>query len=231
MCGRFAQQRPSSELAEIFGAEDLAGLETARYNVAPTDEAVVIVEREERRAAVAYRWGLIPHWAKDPRIGNRMFNARAETLATSPAFRDALGRRRCIVPVDAFYEWQRIGKSKQPYAIEAAAGRPLALAGLWAGWRDEETGELRRTFTIVTTTPNDTMAPIHDRMPAILAPEDWDRWLGREPAETSELLALLGAPSEGGLRLHPVSRLVNDVRNDGPALLAPITREPDPAEA
>jgi putative SOS response-associated peptidase YedK len=133
MCGRFSQQRPASELAEIFAAEPLVDDPGARFNVAPTDDALVVVQREDRRAITAYRWGLVPHWAKDLKTGSRMFNARAETLTTSPAFRDAFKRRRCLVPVDSFYEWKREGSVRQPYNVVRADGRPLALAGLWAG--------------------------------------------------------------------------------------------------
>ena len=136
MCGRFSQQRPASELAEIFSAEPLVDDPGPRYNVAPTDDALVVVQREERRAITAYRWGLIPHWADSAKVGSRMFNARAETLTASPAFRDALRRKRCLVPVDAFYEWRREGEIRQPYTIARADGRPLVLAGLWDGWRD-----------------------------------------------------------------------------------------------
>src|SRR3954468_18663947 len=118
MCGRFTQQRPASELAEIFGAEPLAEDPGDHYNVAPTDEAAVVVQREDRRAVTAYRWGLIPFWAKDPKIGNKMFNARAESVATAPAFRDSFLKRRCLVPVDSFYEWRREGGGKRPFSID-----------------------------------------------------------------------------------------------------------------
>jgi putative SOS response-associated peptidase YedK len=221
MCGRFTQQRPASELAEIFAAEPLIDEPGARFNVAPTDEALVVVQREERRAITAYRWGLIPHWAGDAKIASRTFNARAETLTSSPAFRDALRRRRCVVPVESFYEWRREGSVRQPYAIARADGLPLAFAGLWAGWRDPATDQVRRTFTIVTTTPNETMAPIHDRMPVILADDAWAAWL--DPAlAAGEALGLLEARAEPNLVVRPVSRLVNDVRNDGPELVIPI---------
>ena len=177
MCGRFTQQRPASELAEIFSAEPLVDDPGPRYNVAPTDDALVVVQREERRAVTAYRWGLIPHWAENAKVGSRMFNARAETLTSSPAFRDALRRKRCLVPVDAFYEWRREGAVRQPYTIARADGRPLVLAGLWSGWRDPATETVRRTFTIVTTRPNDTIAELHDRMPVILDDAAWPIWL------------------------------------------------------
>jgi putative SOS response-associated peptidase YedK len=222
MCGRFAQQRPASELAEIFAAEPLVEEPGPRFNVAPTDEALVVVQRDERRAIIAYRWGLIPHWADSAKVGSRMFNARAETLTASPAFRDSLRRKRCVVPVEAFYEWRREGTVRQPYTIAGADGRPLALAGLWDGWRDPATETVRRTFTIVTTTPNETMEPIHNRMPAILAEDEWATWLDPRLTDPGELLAILDARREPELLIRPVSRLVNDVRNDGPDLVVPI---------
>lgn len=222
MCGRFTQQRPASELAGIFAAEPLVDEPGPRFNVAPTDEALVVVQRDERRAITAYSWGLIPHWADSPRIASRTFNARAETLAASPAFRDALRRKRCLVPIDAFYEWRREAGARQPYAISRVDGLPLALAGLWSGWRDPATGHLRRTFTIVTSAPNEFMAPIHDRMPVVLAPEAWSTWLDPTAADPGELLALLEPTDEPELQAVAVSRLVNDVRNDGPELVVPL---------
>ncbi|HET9435655.1 MAG TPA: SOS response-associated peptidase [Candidatus Limnocylindrales bacterium] len=222
MCGRFTQQRPASELAEIFSAEPLVDDPGPRYNVAPTDDALVVVQREERRAVTAYRWGLIPHWAENAKVGSRMFNARAETLTSSPAFRDALRRKRCLVPVDAFYEWRREGAVRQPYTIARADGRPLVLAGLWSGWRDPATETVRRTFTIVTTRPNDTIAELHDRMPVILDDAAWPIWLDPGQSESGELLAMLEPDDRVELVLRPVSRLVNDVRNDGPELVVPL---------
>jgi putative SOS response-associated peptidase YedK len=219
MCGRFTQERPASELAEIFGAEPLVDDPGGHFNVAPTDEALVVVQREDRRAITAYRWGLIPHWAGDAKVGSRMINARAETIATSPAFRDALVRKRCLVPVDSFYEWKREGTGRQPYRILRSDGGPLALAGLWTGWRDPATDTVRRTFTIVTTTPNQALGDLHDRMPVIVDADAWDRWLDPKPADPGELLGLL-APSETvDLDIYPVVRAVNDVRRDGPELI------------
>ncbi|MEW5992554.1 MAG: SOS response-associated peptidase [Chloroflexota bacterium] len=226
MCGRFTQERPTSELAEIFGAEDLAAADEVaggRFNVAPTDAAAVVVQREDRRAIRAYRWGLVPHWAESPRAGARMFNARAETLATSPVFREALRRgRRLLVPVDSFYEWRRDGKVRQPFRVVRADGRPLALAGLWAGWHDPETDEILRSFTIVTTGPNELMRAIHDRMPVVVPEDAWDRWLDPAIPDPGELLGLLVPAEDGSLQAHPVSRAVNDVRNDGPGLILPL---------
>jgi putative SOS response-associated peptidase YedK len=222
MCGRFTQQRPTSEIASIFEAEDLADDPGGRYNIAPTNEATVVVQREDRRAVVQYRWGLVPSWAADPKAGSRAFNARAETLATSPLFRDPFRKRRCLVPVDGFYEWRREGSTRRPVWIHDPSGRPLALAGLWTGRQDPETGEWRRTFTIITTRPSDFMAAIHDRMPVVITPDAWARWLDPAPADPGELRALLEPREDIALDAHSVSLLVNNVRNDGPTLILPF---------
>jgi putative SOS response-associated peptidase YedK len=222
MCGRFTQQRPASELAEIFGAEPLVDDPGGHYNVAPTDDALVVVQRDERRGLTAYRWGLIPHWATEARVGSKMINARAETITSSPAFRDAFVRKRCLVPVDSFYEWKREGTVRQPYRIVRRDGRPLALAGLWAGWKDPASDVVRRTFTIVTTTPNEAIAGLHDRMPVIVAEDAWARWLDPAPADPGELLNLLAPSDDVDLDVYAVVRDVNDVRRDGPELIAPL---------
>jgi putative SOS response-associated peptidase YedK len=222
MCGRFSQQRPASELAQIFAAEPLADELGPRFNIAPTDEAFVVVQRPERRAVVAYQWGLIPHWAENAKTASRMFNARAETIGRSPAFADAFRRKRCLVPVDGFYEWQRLDGRRQPFTIGRADGRPLALAGLWSGWRDPVADQVVRTFTIVTTTPNEQLRWLHDRMPVIVPEDAWDRWLDPEPADLAELHGLFEPTDEPRLSIEPVSDLVNNVRNDGPALVEPI---------
>lgn len=221
MCGRFAQQRPSSELAEIFGADDLAGDAGGRFNVAPTDEASVVVQRDDRRAVVAYRWGLQPAWM-DPGRAAKAFNARAETLATSGLFRDAFRRRRCLVPVDGFYEWRRAGSRRIPTWIHDPDGAPLALAGLWTGRQDEETGEWLRSFTIVTSPPNTLLADIHDRMPVIIPPAAWTAWLDPTPRDPGELRALLEPSDDVALEAYEVAPLVNNVRNDGPGLILPV---------
>ena len=213
------QERPVSELAEIFEAEPLADEPGGRYNIAPTDEAIVVVQRDDRRAITSYRWGLIPHWSADAKIASRTFNARAESIASMPAFRDSFRRKRCLVPVDAFYEWRRQERVRQPFRIFRADGRPLVLAGLWDGWKNPETDGVRRTFTIVTTTPNAVVAELHNRMPVIVPDDAWARWLDPRPAELGELRALLEPTDEVELEIAPASRLVNDVRNDGPELL------------
>ena len=227
MCGRFSQQRPASELAEIFAAEPLADELGARYNVAPTDDALVVVQRDDRRAITAYRWGLIPHWADAAKVGSRMFNARAETLTSSPAFRDAFRRKRCLVPVDGFYEWHRDGTRRQPFSIGRSDERPLALAGLWSGWRDPDADRVIRTFTIITTRPNDQLAGLHDRMPVIVPDDSWAMWLDPGLEDPSELHGLFEPTDDIALRIQAVRPLVNNVRNDGPALIEPF----DPARA
>ncbi len=222
MCGRFSQERPASELAEIFAAEPITDELGARYNVAPTDPALVVVQREDRRAITAYRWGLIPHWAGAAKVGSRMFNARAETLTTSPAFRDAFRRKRCLVPVDLFYEWHREGTRRQPFTIGRVDGRPLALAGLWSGWRDPAADTVVRTFTIVTTGPNEQLAGLHDRMPVIVPDDAWAMWLDPGLDDPAELHGLLQPTDQFELRIQAVSPLVNNVRNDGPELIEPL---------
>jgi putative SOS response-associated peptidase YedK len=234
MCGRFSQERSTSELAEIFGAEDRVDAPGRRFNVAPTDDAAVIVQREDARAIVAYRWGLIPHWSETAETGNRMFNARAETIDRNPAFRYAFGKRRCLVPVDAFYEWKRGGKVKSPYAIVNPDGKPIALAGLWAGWKDPDSGEVIRSFTILTTGPNEMMKPVHNRMPVVIPESAWDQWLDptlTKPSDLRELKAMLEPAGEDELRMYRVSRRVNSVQNDGPDLVEPIDEAAESASA
>lgn len=207
------------EFAEIFGAEPLVDDPGGHYNVAPTDEALVVVQREDRRAITAYRWGLIPHWADSSKVGSRMFNARAETLTRSPAFARAFERRRCAVPLDSFYEWKREGTVRQPYRVVRSDGLPLVVAGLWAGWHDPETDAVTRTFTIVTTRPNRALADLHDRMPVVLADGRWERWIDPATADRGELRAMLEPSDDVSLEIYPVPRLVNDVRRNGPELI------------
>lgn len=226
MCGRFTQQRPSAELAALFGAEDLAESPGGRFNLAPQQLGLVVVEREDlRRAIVPYRWGLIPSWARDPRVGNRLINARAETVAVTPAFRGSFAKRRCIVPADGFFEWQRLSpRMRQPNLVRRIDGQPMEFAGLWSIWRDPTQPEAEpvRTFSIITTAANATLAPVHDRMPVILAPAERDRWLAPATADPGELTGLLRPAPDDLLELFPVSRLVNDVRNEGPELVLPL---------
>jgi putative SOS response-associated peptidase YedK len=156
-----------------------------------------------------------------------MFNARAETLTASPAFRDAFRRRRCLVPIDSFYEWKREGTIRQPYRVVRGDRRPLAIAGLWAGWRDPSTETVRRTFTMITSRPNAALGDLHDRMPVIVPEDAWARWLDPAPAPPGELLGLLEPSDDIDLEIYAVPRYVNDVRRDGPELIEPMARTPD----
>lgn len=175
MCGRVVQKTPLGEIRVLFETANPVPNTAPTFNGAPTDTLPVVrLDRDGRRSLDLLRWGLVPWWAKDIKIGARCINAMAETVASKPAFREPFARgQRCIVPVDAFYEWNKIGAGKQPYAIVGADGLPLALAGLWERWKDRVSGDTLQTFTIITTTPDDLCAPIHDRMPVILPREKW----------------------------------------------------------
>jgi putative SOS response-associated peptidase YedK len=231
MCGRFAQPRSSDELARLFGATAVTDLEGQRFNVAPTDPVAAVVEHHGERQLDAFRWGLVPVYATNPREGARMINARAETIESSPVYRTAFRRWRCIVPADAFYEWRRrdgtaaAGSRRHgasdPFAIQRRDRQPLALAGLWAVWRNPENAERLFTCTIVTTAANDLLAPLHARMPVILDAADWSAWLA-ETTDLAELRPMLAPAPNELLEVYPVSTAVNDVRRNGPELLEPM---------
>ncbi|HEY6058579.1 MAG TPA: SOS response-associated peptidase [Candidatus Limnocylindrales bacterium] len=225
MCGRFTQQRPASELSELFEAELLVEDPGARYNVAPTQDALVVVERDGERRLTSFRWGLVPAWADGLDIGSRHINARAETIRRSSAFAESFRRRRCLVPVDGFYEWRTEGRRRQPYLVRRRDGGPLVLAGLWASWRPRDGSHVVRSFAIVTTAPNDLIATLHDRMPVLLAPTSWRRWLDTRAGDAQGLEELLEPSVSDELELVAVSTLVNDVRNEGPELLSPPAAE------
>ncbi len=225
MCGRYASKSSAEDLAERFHATGKLPRLNPSWNIVPSQEAPVIrchPQTGERHLDLL-QWGLLPHWTKDRKSARRPINARAETVVTSGFFRDAFAARRAIVPADAFYEWKREGAQgqtaqKQPFAAARADGDILAMAGLWEGWRGPD-GEIVRSFVIVTTPANAEMAGIHDRMPAILDPADWETWLAAEPDAAS---ALLRPAEDGTLRLWPVSRRVNAPTANGPELLAPL---------
>lgn len=227
MCGRFVAATPVEELAEYFGASAPAEPVPAQYNIAPSaDVEVVVGDAQGSRHIELYRWGLVPVWAKDLNVGNRMINARSETAAEKNSFKSSLSKKRCIVPADGFYEWAAVAgrKAKQPYFIRRADGAPLAFAGLWAQWKGQLAGEdvVVRSCTILTTSANETMAPVHDRMPVILEPTDFATWL--DPAITdAAAVAPLMVPAETGvLTMHPVSTEVNNARNKGAHLIDPV---------
>jgi putative SOS response-associated peptidase YedK len=224
MCGRFVQKTPLGEIHVLFDVAGPVPNLAPRYNAAPTDHlAVVRFNPQTRtRALDLLRWGLVPLWAKDPSFGPKAINARSETIATSNIFRDAFERRRCLVPADGFYEWQKRGGRTQPYAIVPAGGGVFAFAGLWERWKNPRDGSILRSFTIVTGKPNALCAPIHDRMPVILPPASWPVWLGETEAATTALLALLRPYPDELMRAYPIGPRVGNVRNDDPALLEPL---------
>ncbi len=223
MCGRFTLRTPTHRLAEAFGVRDLPNL-APRYNIAPSQDVAAVRRAEDGdgRELVLLRWGLVPYWAKEPAIGNRMINARAETVAEKPAFRAAFRRRRCLVAADGFYEWQKTADGKkQPWFIRLADDAPFAIAGLWERWKSPQ-GDAVESCTLITTEANETLEPIHDRMPVILAPDAWDAWLAPESASAGALTALLRPYTGDGLTAQRIGRLVNDPRSDEPACIAPL---------
>jgi putative SOS response-associated peptidase YedK len=232
MCGRFARRSTQEVLADWFGVEleDMPWF-APTYNAAPqSTQPVVRVNRDSGGREIALmRWGLVPFWAKDPKFGYSTINARAEEAASKPAYREALKKRRCLVPADAFYEWQRISeKNKQPYAIALKSGEPYALAGLWETWKPQE-GPALETFTILTTDPNELMQTIHNRMPVILDQRDYERWLDPDGRNSGDLarppIDLLRPYPAEKMQAWPVSQRVGNVRNNDPELLEPAASD------
>jgi putative SOS response-associated peptidase YedK len=242
MCGRYVSTRSPQELAPLFQVPDVPAEETLapNWNVAPTNDVWAVLERtprgEEgtdmvRRELRPLRWGLVPSWAKDVKVGARMINARVETVHEKPAYRRAFTRRRCLLPAEGFYEWEQIkdpatGKArKQPYFIHPEDEQVMALAGLYEYWRDpavqqdDDPAAWLMTCTIITTEATDAAGRVHPRMPLALTPDHYDAWLDPEHQDPDELRALLGQPAEGHLQARPVSTAVNSVRNNGPHLL------------
>lgn len=231
MCGRFVSSTPVSKLVEQFLVDEVKVDEhEPSWNVAPTNEILAVAaSKEGARRLGTFKWGLVPSWAKDPSIGNRMINLRAETVSEKPSFKRTLAKHRCIIPVDGFYEWKHMGKGrkKQPFFIRSRDGTVLALAGLWEAWKEkdkdgDEDDDWLRTCTIITTTPNKLLAPIHDRMPVVLPPDAWDTWLDRDNSDVDALAALLQPVPDDLLELYPVGTDVNSVRNNGEQLVAPL---------
>jgi len=222
VCGRFTLTSSPERLAQRFGLDAVQPL-APRFNIAPTQEVATIRVRAEAggRVLEMRRWGLVPAWARDPRVGNRMINARSETVAERPAFRTAFRLRRCLVPADGFYEWAGGPGPRQPYHIGLADGSPFAIAGLWECWSGPGDAVIA-SCTLLTTRANERVSAVHHRMPVVLEPEDYARWLDptvREPDRLSDLLRPL--PPERVV-LHPVSRHVNDPRHDDPSCVAPF---------
>jgi putative SOS response-associated peptidase YedK len=232
MCGRIALYDEPDGLARLFDAgfdPSLFDSWQPKWNVGPTDPILGVSDRQGRRIIAAYRWGLVPGWVKDPTQLRSTFNARGETVATKPAFREAFKRRRILVPVDAFYEWHTTGpKRKQPYAFTRADGEPVVMAGLREYWKGDD-GTVLRTATIITTEAGPDM-PIHNRQPVVLEHDNWDHWLDPDVTDREELEPLLVPTVAGTLVHHPVSKDVGNVRNDGPELVEAIALEGDPGQ-
>lgn len=230
MCGRYVSASTAAEIARYFDADPPVevALEPS-YNVAPTDDIYVVRDDGGGRKVAPHHWGLVPGWAKTPAVGNKMINARAETLATNGAFKHAFRHRRCLVPADGYYEWRKTGqggggKAKQPFFIHRADGQPLAFAGLWEEWRGPDRGSDQhlRSATVITTTPNEAMSTIHDRMPVVLLPSAWDQWLDPDHTGVDALEDLLVPAPDDLLVMHAVSGDVGNVRNQGSYLIEPV---------
>lgn len=226
MCGRYTLSSPIEVVADLFSVDPGNAPQSLepRFNVAPTQSVPVVrVSRPGApRTLEMLRWGLIPSWAKEAEIGNRMINARCETAADKPAYKSSFRKNRCLVAADGFYEWKPEGKVKQPFLIHQENGKPFGIAGLWSSWRNPE-GIALETFTILTTSPNSLLSPIHDRMPVILDPADYDLWLDPKVQDVERLQALMAPAPVEGWEAVPVSRAVNNPANDSPACLAPVT--------
>lgn len=219
MCGRFVLKAPPSELITRFGLDECVDF-GPRYNIPPgTDIPVIRQSPEGGRVLHLLRWGLVPHWSKDPAIGAKLNNARGESVAEKPSFREAFKRRRCLIPASGFYEWKPEGKIKQPYYISLKSGEPMAMAGLWESWKAPE-GNLLRTVCVITTRANAVMEPIHDRMPVIIPLEHWQEWLSA-PVEVTQ--PLVAPCSDEMLQAWPVSRRVSKTVDDDPGLVEPLT--------
>lgn len=235
MCGRFVSSSTPEKIAEYFGAAFEGETLGENYNVAPTNDIYAVVAGPDGAPRLeVFHWGLIPVWAKERKLGQKMVNARAETLSSKPAFKGVFKKHRCLIPMDGFYEWQagrpggpvtKAGKpAKQPMYIRRLDGEPLAVAGLWSAWRDpaEQGSDWLHSAAVITTSANGTMAPIHDRMPVILPQSAWAAWLDPANADVESLSSLLVPAPDDLLTTHPVSTSVNNVRLKGPELIEPV---------
>ena len=225
MCGRFTLRTPARDIAEVFQLLRKPAL-VPRYNIAPTQPVAVVRLAEGHPELSMLHWGLIPFWAKDTKIGYSTINARAETVATKPAFRQAFAKRRCLIVADGFYEWQQTSGRKQPFYIFMKDDRPFAFAGLWEHWKREN--EEIESCSIIVTEANDVLKPIHDRMPVILPEEDYDRWLNPQLDDPVHLQVLLNSYPAEEMMACPVSTFVNSPRNESPRCIEAMDRSSRP---
>ena len=225
MCGRYASSRDARDLASAFSVEEPPEqVLPPSWNVAPTDPVYAVLQRGDVRALRVLRWGLVPSWAQSAKGAARLINARRETVTSKPAFRAAYARRRCLLPADGYYEWQRDGTRKQPWFLAPRDGEPLAMAGLYEVWAPPEGGDRLWTCTVITTDAADELGHIHDRTPLVVPRDAWDRWLDPELEDPGEDVLVPGV--SGRLDAWPVGPAVGNVRNNGPELVAPVSEPP-----
>ncbi|HJR90970.1 MAG TPA: SOS response-associated peptidase [Acidimicrobiia bacterium] len=229
MCGRFATTGDIDFYAQYYGVDDVTtdSIDPS-WNVAPTDESYVVAEHEERKLLGRMGWGLIPHWSKDNKSAH--INARAETVATAPAFRRPFTRHRCLIPADGFYEWEPKDKGRTPHWVYRADGYPMSFAGIWSGWKDPKTEQWTRRFAIITTKAEGVIAPIHDRMPVVLPQESWEAWLDRDLTDPEMALDLLRPLDPDLIMEYAVGNEVNNVRNNGASLRQPLSPALSPTQ-
>lgn len=220
MCGRYTLTADAESIQLAFNLDDVDGSTEPRFNIAPTQQVAVITDREPKTLSTM-RWGLVPSWAKDPKIGNRMINARSETAAEKPSFRTAFKRRRCLIPADGYYEWTKKGTKKFPMYIQHADRALFAFAGLWESWKKPDGGWLQ-TCAILTTEANEKLRSIHHRMTVILEPSDYELWLSPRELVPAEWQPLMAGPKPEQLKYHEVSTQVNSPANDNPTLVLPL---------
>ena len=218
MCGRYTLRTPVETLVERFEIDEYPSSITPSYNIAPSQGVAAVIAENGKRKLEMLHWGLIPSWAKDPEVGNKMINARAETVAEKPSYRKAFKERRCLILADGFYEWQKTDSGKQPFYIRMEDESPFAFAGLWESWQN---GREIRSCTIITTSPNEVAAQVHNRMPVILHPEDYEMWLDPDFDEREPLTTLLKPFPAEAMEAYPVSRKVNRPANNDPEVIEP----------
>ena len=224
MCGRFVQYSPLETVQKIFSIGTVPFETIPNYNVAPTQKILTVVKHDSENKLKKLYWGLVPFWAKDISIGSRMINARVETVSEKPSFRNALAKRRCLIPADGFYEWEGVPGHKQPFFITTNSDEPFAFAGLWETWTNKESDEksVYNSCTIITTEASGLIGEIHNRMPAILIPEFHEKWLDTEIQDSKKLGAILQDGLIRDMQFYPVSKHVNSVKNNDPSCIKPI---------
>lgn len=220
MCGRFAQRTPTKTLVKEFQVNDMPDIEP-RYNIAPTQDILSIRQIDDGREAAMLKWGLVPSWAKDVSTGAKLINARSETVTEKPSFREAFKKRRCIIPADGFYEWQRTGGKKQPYFFRMQNEHPFGFAGLWEKWKATD-GQVLETCTILTTEANEVLQPVHDRMPVILHREDYELWLDSDVRKMDLVKELLSPYPASEMMSYPVGTSINSPLNQGVELIEQV---------